>query len=105
MARTPSSLHRWILLGRVLPRRTRERVFEPAFYDLLRRCLRSPRAGHVQLGGRTVGILAGSCAVAAQRVLLSRRTAILAAALIACVLVLGLLRSWLLHVYAGSPAS
>ena len=48
---------RWLgLLGRFLPARIRERVFEPACYDLAFEHLRGPRGIHL-LGARMFAIL------------------------------------------------
>ena len=53
----PKAWNRWLLtLGRLLPRRTREYVFEPACYDLVRETLERRRDARL-LAPRLVGIL------------------------------------------------
>lgn len=43
----------WLKLGRILPRTLRERVFEPAYFDLLAERSRAVR-GHRRLGFRVL---------------------------------------------------
>jgi hypothetical protein len=60
------SAGRWRALGRLLPREVRERVFEPAFADLLRAWLTSSRSG-VPFPLRAVGTLLGCLPIAVPR--------------------------------------
>ncbi|HXV86529.1 MAG TPA: hypothetical protein VD793_07510 [Gemmatimonadales bacterium] len=56
---------RWMTLGRLFPRDIRERVFEPAFGDLLHQWLKAPAAGRrVPFGVRVVA-MCGATVVAA----------------------------------------
>jgi hypothetical protein len=102
MSDRPSGLGRWILLGRALPARTRERVFEPAFYDLLRRSLRSQDRSSLRFGGQAFGILAGSFAIAVRRVVFSQRFIAISVILIVIATAVTLLQDWLQHLYAAS---
>lgn len=46
---------RWLRLGRLLPREVRERVFEPAFYDVVRTWLQSgPGSRGIPFGARAL---------------------------------------------------
>ena len=88
---------RWRLLGRLLPRTVRQRVFEPAFADLLRASLESdvPMRG---FGIRALGTFVGCLPPAAVRlfVVQGRPTWLtrLGAAGIAVVLLLRVMALW-----------
>ena len=62
----------WIRLGRLLPREIRERIFEPAYADLLRRWLdeRDQRRGW--FGLRVLATYAGCLPIAAPRLFVRR---------------------------------
>ncbi len=93
-----SHLARWIVLGRVLPRRTRERIFEPAFNDQLRRAIEAQDHHALRFAGKTLAIFGGTCALSMWRVLISFR--VLAVMLIIALLFLVLIQTWIMPLYA-----
>jgi hypothetical protein len=68
--RSARYVERWRALGRLLPQDVRERVFEPAFADLVRLWLESSgRAGRAPFGLQALGTYARCVPIAVPRVL------------------------------------
>ena len=100
MPRLPNDTSRWLVLGRLLPRRVRERIFEPAFHDLLRRAIESRRDHSGWFAVGAVGVFAGSFAIAVRRLLLTRGVLVLAGVLLVMLMLVTLL-DWFGHLYAS----
>jgi hypothetical protein len=62
----PIPSHPWLALGRLLPATLRERVFEPAYFDLLA----SRRGARVPFGLQVFGLVLETCRVGWPAVLL-----------------------------------
>ena len=85
----------------MLPRRTRERVFEPAFYDLLRGWLLSGRRGW--FAGQVLAVFCGSVFVGVRSAITRRRLVVTSVIVLAlAILMIVLLRSWLAELYGAS---
>ena len=64
---------RWLALGRLLPRDVRERIFEPAFGDLLHTWMSAgPHRGSVPFGVRVLGTWIGCFPIVLPRVFVRR---------------------------------
>jgi len=64
-ARSPE---RWLVLGRLLPQDVRERIFDPAFFDMLHAWLTaSERDRRLPFGIQAMGIYAGCFPIAIPR--------------------------------------
>ena len=62
------TMEHWRALGRLLPRDVRERIFEPAFADLMYRWLRGAQArGRVPFAVHAMGTYAGCLPIAIPR--------------------------------------
>ena len=74
MPRRPSSGERWRILGRLLPADVRERIFEPAFSDLLYDSLTATpeQAPRAPFALRAVGTYMGCMPVALPRLFVRR---------------------------------
>lgn len=73
MPERPPRFERWRLLGRLLPAEVRERVFDPAFSDLLRAWLtRRPDAESPPFGLQAFGTYVGCVPFAIPRLFVRR---------------------------------
>ncbi len=105
MPRSRLPTRRWFVLGRLLPREVRTRIFEPAYNDLLREWLASgEEAPPWRFGVRALGILGGSAGVGVRRALLRRERIATVLKLVAglvtliAILLVVLLRDWIAYV-------
>ena len=62
-------MDRWKTLGRFLPKDVRERVFEPAYTDMMRRWLESPQRSRRPFGLHAVATYAACVPIAVPRML------------------------------------
>ena len=63
----------WRVLGRLLPREVRERIFEPAFSDLVYGWLTAPTARRLPFSMHAAGTFLGCFAVALPRLFVRNR--------------------------------
>lgn len=71
--RRGAGLERWRALGRLLPREIRERVFDPAFSDLLRTWVKGRgSAGALPFGLHALGTFVGCVPIAVPRLFIDR---------------------------------
>lgn len=73
MPDTRNPIERWRRIGRILPRDVRERIFEPAFYDVARAWLGDRDArGPVPFGVRVLWTMLGCVPIALPRLVVHR---------------------------------
>ena len=109
--RNPAAAGRWRALGRLLPRDVRERIFEPAFADLMRNRLtgKTAAARSLPFGVWAVGTFLGCVPAAASRVVRQNghltRFGKLAVVAVAVLAVLGAAAWRMAQGYAALPPS
>lgn len=103
MPERTGTLERWRALGRLLPPDVRERIFEPAYSDLIHAWLMAARGRRrLPFGMRALGTYLGCIPIAVPRLFLRNghltrfgRLTLLSAAVVVClVLVLNLVRPY-----------